>query len=455
MLEPIESTRLASPATSRGSMREVVTLAYPVVLSTLTASATHVIDSAFVGRLGATELAAVGYGGIWIWTALTLFMGTASGVQTFVSQCDGAGRREQCGGWAWQGFYALAPLTIAGTGLFVWALPSLLGALGPSPALQHHAYAYVSWRALGALGLVTLMVLSAFFRGLGDTRTPLVAAVISMLVNVTLDYGLIFGELGLPAWGVAGAGAATAVAEWTGAVVLLVAFRRPTLTPYRTATVPADATEIRRFLRTSLPIGGQWAVEMSSFALFSTLVARMGDAAMAASQVLIALLSLSFMQAIGISMASATLVGRYIGARDFASAEQSHRTSMVLGFALAAGIAGLLMGAPDWLLSVFTDDPEVVRLGRPLIVLGGIFQAFDAMQIIVGGSLRGAGDTRWPFLTQSALAWGFMLPLAYLISITLGHGLMGAWWACTAYVLVLALVLLQRFRSGSWRTIEI
>ncbi len=449
------SERIANTSTERGGLREVVPLAYPVVLSTLTASATHVIDSAFVGRLGATELAAVGYGGIWIWTALTLFMGTATGVQTFVSQCDGAGRRAQCGPWAWQGFFALAPLTLLGTGLFVWVLPSLLGALGPSADLQRHAYAYASWRALGALGLVTLMVLASFFRGLGDTRTPLVASVISMLVNVALDYGLIFGKFGLPAWGVAGAGAATAVAEWTGAAVLLLAFRRRTLAPYHTAPIAADTTEIRRFLRTSLPIGGQWAVEMSSFALFSTLVARMGDAAMAASQVLIALLSLSFMQAIGISMASATLVGRYVGARDFASAERSHRTSMRLGFALATVIAALLIGAPAWLLAIFTDDPEVIRLGRPLIVLGGVFQAFDAVQIIVAGSLRGAGDTRWPFLTQSALAWGFMLPLAYVISTTLERGLIGAWAACTVYVLVLALVLLQRFRTGPWREIEI
>ena len=436
-------------------MREVVTLAYPVVLSTLTASATHVIDSAFVGRLGATELAAVGYGGIWIWTALTLFMGTATGVQTFVAQCDGAGRREQCGAWAWQGLYALAPLTVLGTGIFVWVFPTLLHALGPSPDLQRHAYSYAGWRVLGSLGLVTLMVLSSFFRGLGDTRTPLVAAVVSMLVNVALDYGLIFGRFGLPAWGVAGAGAATAIAEWTGAGVLLLAFRRPTLAAYHTASVPVDGAEIRRFLRTSLPIGGQWALEMSSFALFSTLVARMGDAAMAASQVLIALLSLSFMQAIGISMASATLVGRYVGARDFTSAERSHHTSMRLGFALAAAIAGLLVGAPGWLLSIFTADAEVVRLGVPLVMLGGLFQAFDAMQIIAQGSLRGAGDTRWPFLMQSALAWGFMLPLAYVISTTFERGLMGAWWACTAYVLVLAVVLLLRFRAGSWRKIEI
>ena len=455
MSQPLESPDPLETRVTRGGSREVLILAYPVVLSNLSASAMHVIDSAMVGRLGATELAAVGYGGIWMWTALTLFMGMATGVQTFVSQADGAGDSARCGRWAWQGFYALAPITVLGVALFVLVFPSLLAALGPSAALQDHALAYVRWRALGSLGLGTLMVLASFFRGIGDTRTPLLAAVLSTLANIVLDYGLIFGHLGLPAWGVAGAGVATAVAEWLGAAVLIVAFRRRALARYATQAVRPVISELRRFLRTSLPIGGQWFIEMTAFALFSTLVARMGDAAMAASQALIALLSLSFMQAIGISVASATLVGRYIGAGDLASAERSHRSALGLGFVMAAGIAVLLLGAPEMLIGLFSRDPEVLRLGLPLVRLGGIFQACDALGIVATGSLRGAGDTRWPFLVQSGLAWGLSLPLAYLAGIVLGGGLLGAWLALTIYVLVLSLTLNLRFRAGAWRDIRI
>src|SRR5262249_42928100 len=162
-------------------------------------------------------------------------------------------------------------------------------------------------------------------RGFGNTRIPLYAMVVADLVNVVLNYGLIFGHLGLPAWGVAGSGAATAIAEWVYAGFLFVAFRRRAVDQRLPPPplLPALAA-IRRFLRTSAPIGGQWVLDMLAFASFSTLVARMGTAQMAASQALISLMHLSFMQVVGISIAMSTLVGRYIGAGDLAAAERSH-----------------------------------------------------------------------------------------------------------------------------------
>ena len=126
---------------------EVARLAYPVVLTQLTGTTMHVVDAAMVGRLGAVELGAVGYGGIWLWTALSLFLGTASGVQTFVSQTFGAGHRRRCGGWAWQGLYAVAPALVVGVPLFVWAFGFYVTALGPSPELGGLAVTYVRTRA--------------------------------------------------------------------------------------------------------------------------------------------------------------------------------------------------------------------------------------------------------------------------------------------------------------------
>jgi MATE family multidrug resistance protein len=447
--------RGADPALARGGVRELALLAYPVVLANLSASAMHVVDSIMVGRLGATELAAVGYGGIWLWTALTLFMGTATGVQTFVSQADGSGDHHLCGRWAWQGFYAVAPITVLGVAAFVAVFPALLEALGPSDALREHALAYVRWRALGCLGLGAFMVLSSFFRGIGDTRTPLVASLVATSLNAVMAYGLIFGRLGLPAWGVAGAGAATALAECTGAAVLWVAYRRKKFARFATGPVAPSRIDITRFLRTSMPIGGQWFIEMSSFALFSTLVALMGDASMAASQALIALLSLSFMQAVGIGIAAATLVGRYVGAQDPASAVRTHRHALALGCVVATAVAALLVAAPELLIRLFTSDPEVIRLGAPLVRLGALVQVFDALNIIASGSLRGAGDTRWPFAVQSLVAWCVSVPLAWAVGVWLGHGVLGAWAALAVGMSVLTVALLLRFRSGAWQHVRI
>jgi len=194
---------------------------------------------------------------------------------------------------------------------------------------------------------------------------------------------------------------------------------------------------------------------MVSFALFTTLIARMGDRAMAASHAMVQLLSLSFMQAVGIAIASGALVGRYVGARDLEAAERSHRSALKLGVALAVVVATLFLGAPGFLLRLFTDDPDVLVAGRPLLVLGAVFQLIDALGIIASGSLRGAGDTRWPFLVQATLAWALRIPLVYLMAVVLSGGVFGAWLGELGYVTVLSAVLLAHFRRGRWRTLRI
>jgi MATE family multidrug resistance protein len=449
--------RLSSPARPyAGGVREVARLAYPVALTQLSISAMNLVDSAIVGRLGATELGAVGFGNVWLWTLMCVFVGTGNAVQTFVAQHHGAGEPERCGAWAWQGLFALVPVTaLASAALFAAAGP-LLALLGPSPALTALTTDYVCARSFGNAGLAGAVVLAGFFRGLGDTHTPLYAILFANAVNAVLDYGLVFGELGLPALGIAGAGIATAVAEWLYFGALFAAFRRPRIeAAYGTARARPSGADVRRLLRIGLPIGGQWWLEMVSFAAFSTLVARMGDEAMAASQAFLALLSLSFMQALGLGTAVATLVGRYAGARNLPAAERSFDSGVRLGLVLAVGIALLFGTVPDLLLRLFTSDPEVLALGRPLVRMGAVFQIFDAVGIIAEGALRGAGDTRWPFAVRFALAWGLFLPLAWTFGVVLEGGLTGAWLSGLVHVVVLTAALTLRFRSGAWHRIRI
>jgi MATE family multidrug resistance protein len=449
---------LASTRVNRlpGGVAEVALLAYPAVLQTLSDTVMQVVDSAIVGRLGVTELGAVGFGGIWVWTMLVAFVGAATGVQTFVSQAYGAGEHKQCGPWVWQALYALLPPAFLWLTLVAIAFAPLLHLLGPSPELQAHATSYAYGRLAGGPAIVGAVVLNSFFRGLGDTRTPLVVTVLANLLNGVVCYALVFGRLGLPALGVAGAGVAIALADWAYiAIMLCLVLRRRMVQEYATSPLRPSWREMRRYARTSIPVGGQWLLDMISFALFSTIIARMGDTQMAASQAMLQLLSLSFMQAFGISIASGALVGRYVGARDLASAERIHHSAMKLGMALATGVAVLFLTAPDALLGIFTSDREVIALGRPLLALGALFQLLDAVGIIAGGSLRGAGDTRFPFVVQASLAWLLRLPLVYCFAVVLSRGVLGAWFGELLYVAVLGSAWLLRFRSGVWRTIRI
>jgi MATE family multidrug resistance protein len=439
-----------------GGVAEVALLAYPAVLQTLSDTLMQVVDTAIVGRLGVTELGAVGFGGVWLWTLVVAFVGMSTGVQTFVAQEFGAQRKGACGRWAWQGLFASVPLAA------LWALaiaaffPLLVKVLGPSHALGELATQYVHGRLPGVPALVAGVVLTAFYRGLGDTRTPLMATIGANLLNVFLVYGLVFGRFGFPAWGVAGAGAATATANWAYAtIMLLVFFRRRVRQTYATLPCKPHWQSILRFARTSAPVGGTWVLDMITFALFSTIIARMGDTQMAANQAMIQLLSLSFMQAYGISIASGALVGRYVGGRDLAAAERTHHSAMQLGLGLAALVALLFISIPETLLGVFSQDASVLALGRPLLALGALFQLVDAIGIIAGGALRGAGDTRFPFMMQASLAWLVRLPLVYVIAITLRGGITGAWLGELGYVTILGTAWIVRFRHGAWRTIRI
>ena len=441
---------------TRGSMREVGILAWPIVLQMSAETLMQLINSALVGRLGATELGAVGFGGIWVWTLLTPFYGCAMGVQVFVAQEDGAGKVDGCGNWVWQGLYALVPACVLWTIVVAFSFESLVALIGPSPELQEQSVLYAQVRFLGVPLVVAGGVITSFFRGLGNTRAPMMATLVSVVAHVPLAYGLILGRLGLPALGITGAGVAIVSAElvYLGILLAMLLSRRNRST-YATRPGRINGREIRRLLRTSAPIGGQWLLDMTSFALFTSIVARMGDAEMAASQAMLQLLSLSWMQASGIGTAAGTLVGRYVGARDLDSAARSYGSALKLGMILVGFAAVLFLSMPELLMRVFSSDPEVLALARPLLLLGAFFQVIDATVIVTMGALRGGGDTRWPFVVQATLAWMLRIPLVWLAAVTLDGGVVGAWVGETGYLFVLAIAIVWRFRAGRWRSIRI
>jgi MATE family multidrug resistance protein len=439
-----------------GSVQEVFWLALPVVLQTMAETAMHVIDSALVGRLGTVSLGAIGFAWIWIWTLLVPLAGVTTGVQVFVARHDGAGERTACGPWLWQALWLTLPAMIAWAGAVALFLPALFTAVGTESELREQAIAYGLARLPGAPAVIFEFALASFFRGVGDMRTPLMASAIGVLVNLFCAYALVFGHFGAPNLGIVGAGLAHSLGSYTIAGLLLWAFLRPHVRArYATGLVWPDRRAIARFARTSVPIGGQWLLDMTTFAIFTSIVARMGAAAMAASQAMLQLLSLSFMQAVAISSAAGTLVGRYLGAGDIAAAGRSYRSALTLALGLGALVALLFLSAPEALLGIFADDPAVLALARPLLTLGAFFQVLDAIGIVASGSLRGAGDTRWPFLVHASLAWLLRLPLVYVGAVLMQRGVFGAWSAELIYVAALGATFVLRFRAGHWQSARI
>jgi MATE family multidrug resistance protein len=298
--------------------------------------------------------------------------------------------------------------------------------------------------------------LNSFFRGVGDMRTPLAIGVVANLANVVGDYALVFGHFGAPRLGVAGAALATALSQLLYAALLIAAVsRRSVVAAFDTRPRAPERTSLVRLARTGLPIGGQWVFDAASFAVFTLILASLGAASVAASHAFIMLVNVSFMIALGISGATQTLTGRGIGVGEPERAVAALKNGLRIALCVSATLALALLLAPRPLLRIFTDDAHVLALGTSVLKLGAIFQLLDAVHIVAIGALRGAGDTRWPFLWQSALAWGVFVPLAWLLGVRLGHGLTGAYVGGTLYVALLAAGLLWRFASGHWRHVRI
>jgi len=454
----IESIVNGPPVDSRtaGSYRQVWLLAYPAILTMISQTIMWTVDSAMVGHVGKTELAAVGLGGIFVMTLYAFFIGLTSAVNTFVAQSYGAGRYRKCGMYLWQGLYVSIAASLV---LFVVRAytPQIVELLRPDEPVRPLSLAYIQIRMLSAPFFLIYYTYSHFYRGVGDTRTPLKVLVVAHLVNVVGDYFLIYGKGPFPELGVEGAAWATTAANVVAAVIFFALTFTPTMRKRYGVLLQKRPRpdELVRLFRVGLPIAVHFFLDMGSFLIFSAYIGRMGTGALAVNQIAIQILALSFMPCQGFAVAATTLVGQYIGAGHPALALKSAYTTLKMGLMYAGFIAVLCLTIPVQLVKIFNSDPEVVELGRLVLYWAALFQAFDAVQFISDGALRGAGDTKAPMLIVVGAAWLLFLPLAYIFGTVLDKGVVGAWAGATLYIIVVGGLMFARLRTGHWREIQI
>lgn len=434
-----------------GSFREVTALAAPAVFSMLSVTLMWASDTFFVGRLGSAEQGAVGFAGAVAWTFCSFIAGALSAVQIFVAQHVGARSLRGAGEMTWQGIYfgLLAAVPAVAIGLLAGPL---FGILQVAPELQAPAVEYFRIRMAGAGGVFLIFALEGYLRGVGDTRTPMVATFVANGLNIVLDYLLIFGNFGWPRLGVAGAAYGTIIAGFAQAAMLFVVSERRGLRDghFERALLPLRRRELLALTRVGLPVGIQWVLEMGSWTVFTTLVARLGEVQAAAHQVAIAILHVSFMPGYGISVAATTLVGQYLGAGDRESALRSARNALWLAMVFMSAMGVVFFLGRRELIEIFNRDPQVVAVGAQLLVIASLFQVFDATNMVLSGALRGAGDTRFPLVASIVMSWLVFVPLVWLICVHWGQGVAGGWVAALIWIAGLALVLRHRFVRGRW-----
>jgi MATE family multidrug resistance protein len=426
----------------------VLNLAWPIMVSMLSHTAMSVVDTVFVGRLGTAQLAAVGLAMTVGWLLYAFVNGLLAGLKVAISQRVGAQDESAAVGLAWHGLW-LAVIT----GTLIASLaplgPTLFHLLGGSAAVNEHASAFLATSLLGAPMLFATFAMNAWFHGHGETRIPMMAALLGNGVNILLDPVLISGVGPIPALGIEGAATATVIGQLASA--LLLAWR---LRPQLAAPGHFERRWLAEIWRLGSPIGTRYLLEVGSFALFTALLAQAGDAELAAHVLVIRVVSVSFLPGYAIGEAASVLVGQAVGARRPALARQALWRALELAVGIMAACGLLFWLLPEPLLVPFSATADVVEVAIGLLRIAALFQIFDAVAMVCLSALNGAGDVRFSMILTVAAAWLVKLPLGWALALPLSMGAVGAWLGLTGEIIVVAGLALWRTRGTDWLRID-
>ena len=445
-----------------GGGREVLLLAYPLILSQMSFTIQVFVDRLFLTWYSAEAVAGAVTALFSVWTVIGLCIGTGEYVTTFIAQYLGAGRPERIGAALWQGIYFAAAAGLVIASLVPLAEP-LFALAGHAEALRVHEVAYAKILLAGGFPVVLMATLASFFAGRGKTMVILVVNVLATMINAVFDYLWIFGHGGFPRMGVEGAAYATILSQACGAAMYLcVILRAGHRRQYRTLSAWAfDRPLFTRLLRFGLPAGLQFSMEIMAFALFMVIVGRLGTAPLAASGIAFNLNMIVFMPMLGFGLAVSSLVGRYLGAERPEIAERVTWSAlwMCLGYMLAC--CALYVSAPQLLLAPYASGAEAHSFGEVAAITGvllrfvAFYSLFDMLNVLFAAALKGAGDTTYPVAATVVLAWGVMLVPTYVLCVLGDGGVYTAWTAASAYIFLVGLLMFRRFRRGRWKSMRV
>jgi putative MATE family efflux protein len=447
-----EQTRLSSVDLSGRLGPAIWKVAWPVMIGQVLYTMLTVVDLFWVGRLGPATVAAVALGGsvlAVLYSAGQVFM---VGVLATASRAAGAdsrtGVRESLRHGLLLAVAGSIPLAIAGVGLS----GSILGWFGAAPDVVAAGRGYLAILLAVLPGFFAGMVLYAGFQALGDTRTPMLISLATNVVNLGLDPVLIFGWLGLPRMGAAGAALATVLCQSGGLVTMALILRRRGLLNLR-GPVSRDAC------RTILGIGGPaglQAVTRPLTGMFTMgIVTRFGTEATAAFGIGLRLLTLMYIYLGGLGSAGQTIVGQSLGQQKPELAKRVSHRVLWIAFLLQLAVMPVLFLFAPALVRVFNDNPDVLRYGTqylrvlaPMLIVVGLSTGWESAQ-------RGAGDTKPPMVAALVSNWLIKIPAALVFARVLGFGVIGVWLGIGASIVVEAAILAVGYYRGRWLRKEV
>lgn len=448
---------------NNGGMKEVLKIAFPLILSTSAFTLQMFVDRVFLMWYDRDAMSGAMLGGILNFTFFSFFLGTATYVSTFVSQYDGANMPKRIGPAVWQSIYFSIAAGLIMAAIAMFAAP-LIRLVGHEPAIASYELTYFRILSFGSIAGIIDSSVSCFLTGRGKTMTVMWVNIAKTITNIVLDYAMIFGHFGFAPMGIAGAALATIIAHIAGVIIYFVIFlRAENRGIYGTAETGFDMQLFGRLMKFGVPSGVQFMLDILGIALFIVFVGRIDAVSFAATSMAFQINSLAFMPMIGFGIATSVLVGKALGADRPDIAQKTVYSAAYITFGYMIFIAICYYAAPNVFMLPFKAQASAEQFAaispivKTLLLFVGFYCIFDTGNIIFSAALKGAGDTKFVMWVSVILNWLIMVIPSWL-AVTFLQGrarLYAAWLALTGYVCALAMLFFLRFCAGKWKTMRV
>lgn len=415
--------------TIKDHLKTNVNLAVPVMASQLGQVMVGVADNMMVGHVGYIPLAGASLGNAIFYFFMTFGLGVSFAITPLVGFADGQGNKKQAGQVLRHG---LLINTILGAVLFVLVMMSAnyLHLFGQEQAVVEQATPYMIVIGFSMIPFLVFQSFRQFSEGLSMTKVPMVVSVSMNILNVILNYVLIYGHFGAPALGLLGAGIATLISRIAMAVVMMIyVLSNHRFKPYLVGLgiKNLDFSLIKDLLRIGIPAGLQFVFEVGAFSMAALMMGWIGAPTQAAHQIAINMASISYMTVSGLGAAAAIRVGNQLGKKQYKTMKNAALTLIAMGTVLMILFAAVFIFGKDVLPLLYIDKPEVVSIAASLLIIAALFQISDGIQVISLGALRGMKDVKIPTLITFFAYWIIALPLGYVLAFNYNYGAVGIW----------------------------
>lgn len=433
--------------TIREHLKINVNLAVPVMASQLGQVMVGVADNMMVGQVGYIPLAGASLGNAIFYFFMTFGLGVSFAITPLVGFADGEGNKKQCGQVLRHG---LVVNSILGVLLFILVIitANYLHLLGQEQAVVEQATPYMFVIGFSMIPFLVFQSFRQFSEGLSMTKVPMVVSVSMNVLNIILNYLLIYGKFGFPELGLLGAGIATLIARTVMAIVMMAyVLKSKRFKPYLAGLglKNLDLKIIKDLLRIGVPAGFQFVFEVGAFSMAAIMMGWISASTQAAHQIAINMASISYMTVSGLGAAAAIRVGNQLGKKNYLVMKKAALTLVAMGTALMVVFAILFILGKDMLPLLYNDKTEVVKVASALLVIAALFQLSDGVQVISLGALRGMKDVKIPTLITFLAYWVVALPLGYVLAFKYDYGAEGIWFALFLGLTIAAIWVFFRF----------